>query len=53
MTVDINKSKMEMAHGIKNIDIIVKFKDKISRDLVYNNKIKLKEKTTKHLTKTY
>lgn len=43
---------MEMAHGIKNIDIIVKFKDKILHDLVYNNKVKLKEKTTKHLRLT-
>ena len=52
VTVDIKKSKMEMAHRIKNIDIIVKFKDKILHDLVYNNKVKLKEKTTKHLRLT-
>ena len=40
---------MKIAHRIKNGDIIVKFKDRISCDLVYNNKSKLKEKTTKDL----
>ena len=30
-------------------DIIVKFKDRISRDLLYNNKLNLKEKMTKDL----
>ena len=34
---------------MKNGDIIVKFKDRISRDLVYNNKLRLKENTTKDL----
>ena len=47
--VDIKKSKTEIAHRIKNGDIIVKFKDRMTRDLIYNNKLKLKEKTTKDL----
>ena len=38
-----------MAHRIKNGDIIVKFKDRISYDLVYNNELKLEKKTTKDL----
>ena len=32
---------MEIAHRIRNGDIIAKLKDKISRDLVYNNSLKL------------
>ena len=36
-----------MAHRIKNGDIIVKFKDRISHDLVYNNKLKLEKKQLK------
>ena len=47
--VDIKKSKIEIAHRIKYGDIIVKFKDRKSNDLVSNNKLKLKEKTTKNL----
>ena len=49
VSVDIKKSKIEIAHRIKNGDIIVKFKGRISRDLVYNNKLKLKVKMTKDL----
>ena len=48
-SVDIKKSKIEIPHTFKNGDIIVKFKDKISHELVYNNQSKLKEKSNKDL----
>ena len=43
-SVDINKSKIKIAHRIKKGDITVKFKHRISHDLVYNNKLKMKKK---------
>ena len=36
VSIDIKKSKIEIAHRIKNGDIIVKFKDRISRDYNIN-----------------
>ena len=41
---DIEKSKLEIVHRIKNGNIIAKFKDRKPRDLVYKNEMKLKEK---------
>ena len=36
VSIDTKKSKIEIAHRIKNGDIIVKFKDRISRDYNIN-----------------
>ena len=44
-----NNDIVEIAHRIKNGDITVKFRDRSSRDLLYKNKEKLKEKTAKYL----
>ena len=46
---NITISKIEVAHRVKNRDIIVKFKDRPSRDTLYNNKFILKSKTAKDL----
>ena len=43
------KSKIEVSHRTKNGDIIVKFKDRPSRDALFANKYNLKEKSTKDL----
>ena len=44
-----NDNIVEIAHIIKNGDIIAKFQDRPSRNLLYKNKEKLKEKTAKDL----
>ena len=46
---NIKVTKIEVAHRIKNGDIIVKFKDRPSRDTLYNNKFNLKNKSAKDL----
>ena len=46
---NIKKSKIEISHRMKNGAIIVKFKDRPARDLLYSNKLKLKEKSIKDL----
>ena len=46
---NIKISKIEVAHRVKNGDIIVKLKDRTSRDTLYNNKFILKSKTAKDL----
>ena len=46
---NVKISKIEVAHQVKNGDIIVKFKDGPSRDILYNNKFILKSKTAKDL----
>ena len=48
-STDIKKSKIEVSHRTKNGDIIVKFKDRPSRDALFANKYNLKEKSTKDL----
>ena len=48
-STDIKKSKIEVLHRTKNGDIIVKFKDRPSRDALFANKYNLKEKSTKDL----
>ena len=45
-----NDNIVEIAHIIKNGDIIAKFQDRPSRNLLYKNKEKLKEKTAKDLS---
>ena len=45
--VDIKKKKIEIAHRIKNGDIIVKFTDRPTRDQLYANRINLKNKSIK------
>ena len=42
-------NSIEIAHRIKNGDIIVKFRDRPSRDTLFRAKDKLKGKTTKDL----
>ena len=42
--VDIKKKKIEIAHKIKNGDIIVKFTDQPTRDQLYANQVNLKNK---------
>ena len=42
--VDIKKRKIEIAHKIKNGDIIVKFTDQPTRDQLYANQVNLKNK---------
>ena len=49
MNVNIKKSKIEIAHRIKNGDIIVKFKDRPSRDYLYANRNNLKDKSVKDI----
>ena len=46
---NIKVTNIEVAHRIKNGDIIVKFKDRPSRDTLYNNKYNLKNKSAKDL----
>ena len=48
-STDIKKSKIEVSHRTKNGHIIVKFKDRPSRDALFANKYNLKEKSTKDL----
>ena len=48
-STNIKKSKIEIPHRMKNGAIIVKFKDRPARDLLYSNKLKLKEKSIKDL----
>ena len=48
-STNIKKSKIEIAHRMKSGAIIVKFKDRPARDLLYSNKLKLKEKSRKDL----
>ena len=45
--VDIKKKKIEIAHRIKNGDIIVKFTDRPTRDQLYANRVNLKNKSIK------
>ena len=49
VNVNIKKSKIEIAHRIKNGDIIVKFKDRPSRDYLYANRTNLKGKSVKDI----
>ena len=48
-STDIKKSKIEVSLRTKNVDIIIKFKDRPSRDALFANKYNLKEKSTKDL----
>ena len=50
--VDIKKKKIEIAHRIKNGDIIVKFTDRLTRDQPYANRVKLKTNQSKTLVFT-
>ena len=47
--VDIKKKKIEIAHRIKNGDIIVKFTDRLTRDQLYVNRVNLKNKSIKDI----
>ena len=44
-STNIKKSKIEIAHRMKTGAIIAKFKDQLACDLLYLNKLKLKEKS--------
>ena len=46
-STNIKKSKIKIAHILKNGAIIVKFKDRPAGDLLYSNKLKLKDKSIK------
>ena len=46
---NIKNTKIEIAHRIKNGDIIVKFKDRPSRDCLYSSRINLKDKSIKDI----
>ena len=48
-STNIKKSKIEIVHRMKNDAITVKFKDQPVCDLLYLNKLKLKEKSIKDL----
>ena len=48
-SVDIKKKKIEIAHRIKNGDIIVKFTDRPTRDQLYAKGANLKEKSIKDM----
>ena len=48
-STNIKKSKIEIPHRMKNGANIVKFKDRPARDLLYSNKLKLKERSIKTL----
>ena len=50
--VDIKKKKIEIAHRIKNGDIIVKFTDRPTRDQLYANRVNLKNKSIKDIVFT-
>ena len=47
--VDIKKKKIEIAHRIKNGNIIVKFTDRPARDQLYANRLNLKNKSIKDI----
>ena len=47
VVVDITKKKIEIAHKIKNGEIIVKFTDRPPRDQLYANLVNLKNKSIK------
>ena len=47
--VDIKKKRIEIAHRIKNGDIIVKFTDRLTRDQLYVNRVNLKNKSIKDI----
>ena len=47
--VDIKKKKIEIAHRIKNRDIIVKFTDRPTRDQLYANRVNLKNESIKDI----
>ena len=47
VAVDIMKKKIEIAHKIKNGEIIVKFNDRPTRDQLYANRVNLKNKSIK------
>ena len=47
--VDIKQKKIEIAHRIKNGDIIVKFTDRPARDQLYANRLNLKSKSIKDI----
>ena len=47
--VDIKKEKIEIAHRIKNGDIIVKFTDRPTCDQLYANRVNLKNKSIKDI----
>ena len=49
VNVNIKKSKIEITHRIKNGDIIIKFKDRPSRDYLYANRTNLKDKSVKDI----
>ena len=44
-STNMKKSKIEIAHRMKTGAIIAKFKDQLACDLLYLNKLKLKEKS--------
>ena len=48
-SVDIKKKKIEIAHRMKNGDIIVKFTDHPTRDQLYAKQANLKEKSIKDM----
>ena len=48
-STNVKKLKIEIAHRMKNGAIIVKFKDRLERNLLYLNKLKLEEKSIKDL----
>ena len=48
-STDIKKTKIEVWHRTKNGDIIVKLKDRPSRDALFANKYNLKEKALRIL----
>ena len=48
-STDVKKCRIEVSHRPKNGDIVVKFKDRPSRDDLFANKYNVKEKTTKDL----
>ena len=49
VAVDITKKKIEIAHKIKNGEIIVKFTDRPTRDQLYANRVNLKNKSIKDI----
>ena len=52
VAVDIMKKKIEIAHKIKNGEIIVKFNDRPTRDQLYANRVNLKNKSIKDIVFT-
>ena len=47
-STNIKKSKIEIAHRMKNDAIIIKIKDRPGRDLLQSRKLKLRGKSIKH-----